>query len=197
MVVGDASGNKLRLSCLRLEKSTGDFSHLEIPRGENYVGWYPGVLSAGVKSCRFPPGDKSMPSRTGNWIIALGGVAAIFGLCCLAAALGDNTGGNLVGLGSTFFGMGSLVAASGVYLKARGLQGPAGQTAKESHSTRPSRGGCELCKVEPPVIHCKVHQFHLCAQCLSEHYDFRSCVYVPSTRRVAGKPAKSLAAHAR
>jgi hypothetical protein len=28
-----------------------------------------------------------------------------------------------------------------------------------------------------------VHQLHLCADCLGKHYDFRSCAYVPSTRR--------------
>jgi len=43
-----------------------------------------------------------------------------------------------------------------------------------------------------PVIHCKVHQVHMCAECLGQHYDFRTCSYVPSTRRPATK-AKNLA----
>jgi hypothetical protein len=46
-----------------------------------------------------------------------------------------------------------------------------------------SRGGCDLCGTEAPVVNCRVHQMHLCGECLGQHYDFRSCVYVPSTRR--------------
>ncbi|HEY7617101.1 MAG TPA: hypothetical protein VH744_09880, partial [Terriglobales bacterium] len=63
-------------------------------------------------------------------------------------------------------------------------------------SQRP-RGACDLCKVEMPVVHCKVHQVHLCGHCLGEHYNFRSCVYVPSTRKTLSKAAKSMAARAR
>ncbi|HUK26162.1 MAG TPA: hypothetical protein VLV49_16385 [Terriglobales bacterium] len=142
------------------------------------------------------PGDNSMQSSTGNWIIGVGAVAACLGLCCLAASLGDNSGSNLLGLGATFFGMGALIAACGVYLNARALRAQGGQPAAKEPAQK-SRGGCDLCKLETPVIHCKVHQFHLCANCSAEHYDFRSCVYVPSTRRMSGKPGKSAAAHAR
>jgi hypothetical protein len=134
-----------------------------------------------------------MPSRTSNLIIALGAVLALLGLCGLAAGLGDNTNGNLLGLGATFLGMGSLIAASGIYLKARLVQSEA--SGQKAQAKVPLRGGCDLCKVEIPVIHCKVHQFHLCPHCMGEHYDFRACVYVPSTRRLTTKAAKSLAAH--
>jgi len=38
-----------------------------------------------------------------------------------------------------------------------------------------------------------VHQVHLCADCLGQHYDLRSCTYVPSSRRLANKAAKNMA----
>jgi hypothetical protein len=42
-----------------------------------------------------------------------------------------------------------------------------------------------------------VHEIHLCGNCLGDHYDFRSCAYVPSTRRTApSKPAARFAAKA-
>jgi hypothetical protein len=141
------------------------------------------------------PGDKDMPSRTSNWIIALGGTVAFLGLCCLAASVGDRTESNLLGLGATFFGMGALIWSSGIYLKARILQNQATGQSKETSARRPLHGGCDLCKVEVPVILCRVHQFHLCAHCMAEHYDFRSCVYVPSVRRAMSRSAKSAAAH--
>ncbi len=58
------------------------------------------------------------------------------------------------------------------------------------------RGGCDLCGSETPVIHCRVHDIHVCGNCLANHYDFRSCAYVPSTRRTAGSKAARFAAKA-
>jgi len=40
-----------------------------------------------------------------------------------------------------------------------------------------SRGGCDLCGTEAPASHCS--QLHLCGDCLTKHYDMRSCAYVP------------------
>jgi len=139
-----------------------------------------------------------MPSRLSNWLIAPGAVAAFVGICFLPAALGEHTDSNLLGLGAAIFGMGALLMAVGYYLKAQGLQSNAGIIVPvRSAQEKAARGGCELCHKEMPVVLCKVHQLHLCAKCLAQHYDFRACVYVPSTRRVEGKSGKSVAAKAR
>ena len=140
-----------------------------------------------------------MPSRTGNWLIAVGAITAFAGLCFFPAALGDHDN-SVLGLGAAVFGMGSLMMAAGFYLKAQAAHaGPSAPNfPKESAPDKKGqRGGCDLCHKDNPVIHCKVHQFHLCGRCLAEHYDFRSCVYVPSTRRVDSKSGKSAAARAR
>ena len=90
--------------------------------------------------------------------------------------------------------LGSMIAASGIYLKARAIQPPrrlSGASVESKNSTRRVRGGCDVCHGDLPVIHCKVHQVHLCANCLGRHYDFRSCAYAPSTRGAGAKTAKA------
>jgi hypothetical protein len=139
-----------------------------------------------------------MTSRAGNWMIAVGVVVALVGLCLLPAALGEHAESSLLGLGAAVFSLGALAISAGIYLKAQALRPQAASekpTQGENANRRP-RGACDLCRQEAPVVHCKVHQFHLCAACLAEHYDFRACVYVPSTRRTESKPSKSLTAKA-
>ena len=82
------------------------------------------------------------------------------------------------------FGAGALMIAGGIYLKALVLGTPAISNAPTSGSAsnRKPRGGCDLCRNDIPTIHCRVHELHLCSTCMAEHYDARSCAYVPSTR---------------
>jgi hypothetical protein len=134
-----------------------------------------------------------MTARVGNWLIAIGAITIIVGLCCLPAALGEHRDPSLMGLGTSIFGMGALFVAGGLYFKAQmlRLQGNSGE-AEPAPAPR-TRGGCELCGSDVPVIHCRVHQLHLCSTCLAEHFDPRSCSYVPPTRRPATKSGKGMA----
>jgi hypothetical protein len=135
-----------------------------------------------------------MSSKLGNGLIAIGALGACIGLIMLPAAMGEHPDTSLLILGACGVSLGSLTAASGIFFKSRATQSPAGgQAAGEAkNSSRRVRGGCDICHGDLPVIHCKVHQVHMCAECLGQHYDFRTCSYVPSTRRTAGKN-KSLA----
>jgi hypothetical protein len=131
-----------------------------------------------------------MSSQTGNWLVGVGAVGALIGIIVLPAALGANPDTSLLILGASAVALGSLVASAGFYLKLRAIQPgvPAGGASAESkNSTRKVRGGCDICHGDMPVIHCKVHQVHMCADCLGQHYDFRTCSYVPSTRRPSAK----------
>jgi hypothetical protein len=137
-----------------------------------------------------------MTSRAGSWMITAGALAGFCGLCVLPAALlGEHRDVTLLGLGACLLSLGALSTASGIYWKARLLQSliPTGTADGESKSRR-VRGGCQLCGTETPVIQCRVHQLQLCPICLAEHYDFRSCAYVPTTRRPTNKSGKSMAA---
>jgi hypothetical protein len=133
-------------------------------------------------------------------MIAAGAVAAFVGVCFFPAGLSDHDS-SVLGLGAAVFGVGCLLMAAGFYLKAQATYAqplPANLSKETATAPKaPPRGACDLCRKETPVIHCKVHQFHLCGRCLAEHYDFRSCVYVPSTRRVETKNTKSMASKAR
>ena len=136
-----------------------------------------------------------MSSQMGNGLIALGALGAVIGLIMLPAALGEHPDTSLLILGACGVSLGSLTAASGIFFKARAIQAPAGSQAtsgEAKNSTRRVRGGCDICHGDLPVIHCKVHQVHMCAECLGQHYDFRTCSYVPSTRGATAK-AKNLA----
>lgn len=139
-----------------------------------------------------------MSSRTGSWMMAFGGLVGFVGLCLMPAGLGNHGDTSLLGFGAALFGTGALTAAIGIYLKSvlLGSKAAANAPSPAANSNRPLRGACDLCRKEMPVVHCKVHQFHLCASCLAEHYDFRACVYVPSTRRVESKSGRNAAAKA-
>ena len=137
-----------------------------------------------------------MSSRTGNWMIAAGALILVMGLIALPAALGEHVETSLLTLGTCGVSVGSIVAGTGAYLKARALSSPTGAGASQGESkpsARRLRGGCDVCHGDLPVIHCKVHQVHLCPDCVAKHYDFRSCTYVPSTRGAIPKTAKALA----
>jgi hypothetical protein len=132
-------------------------------------------------------------------MIVLGALVGLAGLSLLPAGLGLRGDRSLVGFGATLFGLGMLVISSGIYLKALAVNSSAlaaAPTKEPRNSTQHSRTSCDRCHHEIPAVHCKVHQVHLCAGCLTEHYDFRTCVYVPSTRRLGSKIAKRMAAKA-
>lgn len=140
-------------------------------------------------------GARRMSSRIGNWMIAAGIVAVVMGLIALPAALGEPVETSLLILGACGVSMGSMIAAAGVFLKSRAEtspEGPAASPRESRTSAKRLRGGCDVCHGDSPVIHCKVHQVHLCPDCLAKHYDFRSCTYVPSTRGTSPK-TKSMA----
>jgi hypothetical protein len=134
-----------------------------------------------------------MTARAGNWLIAVGAVTIFFGLCCLLGAFGEHTDQTLLSLGASIFSMGALIVAFGTYVKARAFSSQNGLAEAGTAPARRSRGGCELCGTDVPVVHCRVHQLHLCANCLAGHYDSRSCSYVPPTRRPAAKAGKAIA----
>lgn len=125
-----------------------------------------------------------MPTKSGNWMMAVGAVIVFMGLCFLPAAFGNDADRTILGAGFVVMSLGLLTISAGFYGKARSLQGPA-EPASGSANAKRNRGKaiCDRCAQDEPVIQCRVHQLHLCADCLGKHYDFRSCAYVPSTRR--------------
>lgn len=132
-----------------------------------------------------------MATKIGTWLMVSGSFFAFIGLCFLPAAFGPNSDKNMLAAGAVILSTGLLLIAAGFYVKARAL-GMAAPASAPAAAKRPRKANCDRCGQEEPVIQCRVHQLHLCAICLGNHYDSRSCAYVPSTRR--GAPPKSTAA---
>ncbi len=132
-----------------------------------------------------------MTAKLGNWLIYVGAINVLIGLCCFPAAFETHSDTSLLSLGVSFFGIGALFIGGGLYLKARMLQTQ--KNSGKGDAPPRTRGGCELCGSDVPVIQCRVHQLHMCSTCLAEHFDPRSCSYVPPTRRPAAKSAKGMA----
>jgi hypothetical protein len=141
-----------------------------------------------------------MSTKTASWIIGAGVLMMFIGLCFLPGAFGAHPEPDMLEVGACQFSLGALIVAAGIYAKARVLQFAlaAGGPRKETATTNQRlRGGCDLCGTEAPVVECKVHQLHLCGTCLTQHYDVRSCAYVPTSRTASNKGGRKLASNAR
>lgn len=134
-----------------------------------------------------------MGTKLSSSAVILGSCLMLVGLGLIPAAIGQGNDEGLRGAAIVSFAFGSLVCSLGLYLKSRISKST--DSSVEKAAAKPARGGCELCGTEAPVILCRVHNLHICGDCVAKHYDFRSCVYVPSTRRSA--PTKGVARAAR
>jgi hypothetical protein len=132
-----------------------------------------------------------MGQKLSATLIVIGGLLMALGLTLLAAGFAQKQDESIAGAGICAFAFGALSCASGMYLKARAIQAAVPVNPNTKAPTK-QRGGCDLCGTESPAVMCRVHQVHLCPACLAKHYDTRSCVYVPSTRRpMAAKAARA------
>lgn len=121
-------------------------------------------------------------AKMGTWLIAIGCLVALFGLTILPAALNSDSDKTVLNICVLAVSVAMMSIAAGLYVKARWhIENNA------SDAKRGRKSNCDSCGKAEPMIQCRVHQLHLCGDCLATHYDFRSCAYVPSTRRGATK----------
>ncbi len=130
-----------------------------------------------------------MATKSSTWMMAVGAFIAFIGLCFLPAAFGPDSDRTILGAAAVMISTGMLLIASGFYVKARALGTVAAPASTPASGKRNRKSICDRCAQEEPVIQCRVHELHLCADCLSKHYDFRSCAPGPCRRR---PPAKLL-----
>jgi hypothetical protein len=131
------------------------------------------------------PGKTAMALKIGSWLVGVGCCFAVVGLCFLPAAFGVHPDSSLLVAGGMLFSLGMVVTASGMYVKARHWA-ELGSAMAASEKNR-GRKLCESCGKQKAAIQCRVHQLQLCANCLEEHYDFRSCAYSPTVRQANAK----------
>lgn len=126
-----------------------------------------------------------MALKIGSWLVGVGCCFAIAGLCFLPAAFGLHKDIELLTAGGVLFSAGMVLAASGMYVKARHWAQGVPTSARFGKKGVPKI--CNLCSKHEALIQCRVHQMQLCADCLAKHYDFRTCAYVPSVPQATSK----------
>jgi hypothetical protein len=131
------------------------------------------------------PEKTAMALKIGSWLVGVGCSVVFAGLCFLPAAFGSHPDSALLSAGAMLFSLGMVLVASGTYVKARHWADLG--SAMAGSDIKRGRRLCDLCGKQKSAIQCRVHQLQLCANCLEEHYDFRSCAYTPSVRQVNAK----------
>jgi len=119
-----------------------------------------------------------MASKIGNWMIGIGCFLAAVGLCFFPAAFSGQRDASILAAGGMIFSTGMVLAAAGFYIKARNWA----EAAPSKSNSKGRRKICNLCGENESAVECRVHRLNLCPECLGNHYDFKSCAYVPSTR---------------
>ena len=138
--------------------------------------------------------------------IVCGCFLMVLGLAFLPAAFGTHPDESILGLGICVFSLGALTVAGGLYMKAHALKSgtifAAGLDVTDPEPPDPNDPLLKLPNliVAPHIASATVGtrgaMAEICANNLGNHYDFRSCAYVPSTRRTAGSKAARFAAKA-
>ena len=140
-----------------------------------------------------------MSPQTGNWMIAVGLLGGFIGVLMLPAALGEHPDTSLLVLGACGVSLGSMVAAAGVYLKARALQSPAvagGAAVESKNSKRQVRGGWNVWHGDLPDIHCKVNYVNLFPTAWASTTIFVPAVTFPARAGPPLRPARISPRHA-
>jgi hypothetical protein len=129
--------------------------------------------------------------KIGSWLIGIGCCFALAGLCFLPAGFGLHPDNALLAAGAMLFSMGMVLAASGFYVKARSFSPAKPATGNANANIKTDRKGtrkvCTLCSKQEAVIQCRPHEAQLCGQCVSKHYDYKSCTYIPMPRPATTK----------
>ncbi len=134
-----------------------------------------------------------MSQKAINWTIVLGCFVSFIGLLFIPTALTAHSGdSSLLGGGMALFSVGVLMIGGSLYFKAKALGAQLNDPSMSMMLSGKLRKGvvCDLCRKNVPVVQCTMHKLGLCAHCMSEHYESRACVYVPSVRKPVNKAAR-------
>ena len=130
-----------------------------------------------------------MGLKLSTGLMTVGCLLMLMGLTLFSASVSQHQDDAILGAGICAFSFGALLTAGGIYLRGRALLAEAGAAAPKAQQQQQPRSGCDLCGIETPAVMCRAHQLHMCPTCLARHFDARSCVYIPSSRKPAAKAA--------
>lgn len=113
----------------------------------------------------------------------IGSILAAIGIVCYVSTIGQPSHSEpIVATASTFFSMGILVIAAGLYWQGRRLQG---EHQQQTIQVKKTDRLCSVCNRESAQVFCRVHVLRLCPNCIDKHDDGKNCLYVPARRAAA------------
>ena len=123
-----------------------------------------------------------MSSKISKIMIGFGSALLLVGLAFVPAGFGPDGDPSVMAGGMGIFSFGSLVIGLGFYLNAREVHAA---IRAEKTIAAAKTGMCEACEGNAQVILCTTHAAGLCASCMHTHFDPRSCVFTPASRKLA------------
>lgn len=153
-----------------------------IPRSSTFVIFY-----------AFTEGTHNAVSATGGivnritlWVFVAGGALMLLGLLTLVGGLsGTDTASSAVGWSSFIFSIGVLITSAGMLVRARQMEErirPSKEVGQARQDLLRQNGACSVCKQEPAIIRCNLHNAKICGACLASH-DTAWCEYAPCGRK--------------
>lgn len=139
--------------------------------------------------------ERSMQSKLANSMIGVGAVGIFLGFIVMLSSRGEHPDSTILMIGACALSLGSLLTAGGMYVKTKYLQASLPAKVAGKASARRIRG-CDICHGDAPLIYCRTHQVNMCSDCTAQHFDPRSCNYIPSRTRQVQKPVRGTAARA-
>jgi hypothetical protein len=130
-----------------------------------------------------------VPNTVGKIMVVFGIILILGGLAFLPAGFGPDGDPSVMAGGMGVFSLGSLATGLGLYLNARQLRAGGAEKKPEKKAAPAFKlPPCEACEETQQVFVCANHGSALCASCMHTHFDPRSCLLTPASRRIA-KPA--------
>jgi hypothetical protein len=123
--------------------------------------------------------------RISFWIFSVGGILMAFGLVMLGAGLAETGNNTTLPTSSFVFSFGALLTGAGFVIRAREIEErcrpnkEAGQMRQDQFR---ANGVCSVCKRDPAIIRCNLHNSKLCGNCMAAH-DTAWCEYAPCGRK--------------
>lgn len=126
-----------------------------------------------------------MKSRS-VWLLVIGGILLVLGFIMMLAAPFEEGGAKpMLPYISAIFSFGALVCGLGFFVRGQEIEEnarPARELAQARQELMRANGTCAICKKEPAMIRCNLHNTKICATCLASH-DSAWCEYVPCGRK--------------
>jgi hypothetical protein len=119
-------------------------------------------------------------------LIVLGSLLVLAALVFVPTVIGPAADPSALAVIAGLFSLGTLTAATGLYLRARSMAAQNGALAKPR--PRKNQERCGICEAAPAMLWCTQHQAKVCAGCMANH-DSSACMYVDVSRRAIGMGA--------